>query len=58
VQLGQLTRYDQHGEGALQSGWVQVGSVATVFKLVGGIATVLFLIVLVAIWVGRGPKPA
>jgi hypothetical protein len=43
VQLRQLSRYIDGGEAALQSGWIQLASVATVMKLVFFVGSSLFL---------------
>jgi hypothetical protein len=43
VQLRQLSRYIDGGEAALQSGWIQLASVATVIKLVFFVGSSLFL---------------
>jgi hypothetical protein len=41
------------GRPALQAGWLQVASVATMLKLVSAIGVLLLLAVLVGVWITR-----
>jgi len=51
VQWGQLRRFVDGGEFALQAGWIQMASMATVIKLVFFLGSSLFLSVLVIVMV-------
>lgn len=58
IQLSQLSRYTKGGAVALQSGWVEVASTATVVKLVFSAGSLLLAVVLVACVIFRSFKSA